>query len=66
MHKLDQRVTRQSDDGTWSAAIPMPYMPERWWQKITCECGKKFKSIAAYESHYIEADRLAPVTEKSE
>jgi hypothetical protein len=53
MAKIDSRVERQNEDGSWGIAIPLPMFRERWWQpKFRCECGAKFKNRKAYEDHY--------------
>ena len=56
MHRTDENVARQTADDGWDSAIPMPRMPEQWWQRrFRCQCGKKFETTAEYRAHYIGA-----------
>lgn len=41
---------QQNEDGSWSAAIPLPF----YGIKKRCVCGKSFWKESNYRTHYID------------
>lgn len=57
LHPLSADISEEFEGG-WRPAIPYPWFTMHWlfWYRARCVCGRKFKNLEEYKTHYRAAN----------